>query len=67
MNEKPKGLTKVDFEAWPKTGEVVANREVRTNGYWGAGVWWDDDFGVCAPIVASLGGPLGHRARDRAT
>ena len=53
-------LTLKGFLEAPLTGEMVAGRHVRLDEVWGAGVWWSDRFGICSPLVASTGGPLGH-------
>lgn len=41
-------------------GDVAAGREVRRERDGSHSVWWCNCFGVCSPLVASLGGPLGH-------
>jgi len=56
-------LTKERFETWKDAGYSVAGRSVKVDPFWGSGVWWNDEFGVCSPIVASLGGPLGHQEK----
>ena len=40
--------------------QVVAGREVRRERDGSASVWWCDCFGVCGPLVAAMGGPMGH-------
>jgi hypothetical protein len=53
--------SKAVFEAVGIAGDsVVAGRQVRRLADGSASVWWCDCFGVCSPLVASLGGPLGH-------
>lgn len=58
---RPWELTRDAFDReWMSTGEIAAGRPVKRHPEWGGGVWWSDGFGVCSPIVAALGGPMGH-------
>lgn len=60
MSKHP-ALTKESFhsKAWTSTGRTAAGREIKEHPEWGNGVWWSDRFGVCSPLVASIGGPMG--------
>ena len=55
-------LTLEVFREQPPTGAVIASRKVRDDPIWGVGVWWSDRFGICSPVVAAIGGPLGYES-----